>query len=75
MVDQKLEDTKVASQVPHDSLPMAIAPRPCHNNKFAYACGMLASMNTIILGYGKPRGLPLFFFFFRRKEIKNQKVS
>ncbi|XP_008795608.2 polyol transporter 5-like [Phoenix dactylifera] len=51
MTDQKPEATKVASQVPHDSLPEAVAPRPRRKNKYAFGCAMLASMTSILLGY------------------------
>ncbi|XP_038975547.1 polyol transporter 5-like isoform X2 [Phoenix dactylifera] len=62
MTDQKPEATKVASQVPHDSLLEAVAPRPRHNKRYAFACAMLASMTSILLGYdiGVMSGAALF---------------
>ncbi|XP_010909852.1 putative polyol transporter 1 [Elaeis guineensis] len=51
MSDRKPEATKVASQGPSVSLPYAVTPRLRRNKRFAFACAMLASMTSILLGY------------------------
>jgi hypothetical protein len=39
-----------------DAVPVAVAPakRP-PINKYAFACALLASMNSVLLGYGRLR--------------------
>jgi hypothetical protein len=35
-----------------DELPAAVVPKKKGNVKFAFACAILASMTSILLGYG-----------------------
>lgn len=45
-----------------DAVPVAVAPakRP-PINKYAFACALLASMNSVLLGYGTPSRLTCIF--------------
>ena len=58
MAEQHKEATNTAAA--SDGLPAAVAPRKKGNVRFAFAFAILASMTSILLGYGTY----IFFFFF-----------
>jgi len=56
MAEQHKEATNTAAA--SDGLPAAVAPRKKGNVRFAFAFAILASMTSILLGYG------MYIFFF-----------
>ena len=50
MAEQHKESTNTAAA--SDGLPAAVAPRKKGNVRFAFAFAILASMTSILLGYG-----------------------
>jgi hypothetical protein len=42
------------------AVPAAVAPaKRAPINKYAFACALLASMNSVLLGYGALRSVPV----------------
>ena len=58
MAEQHKEAANTAAAA-SGGLPAAVAPRKKSNVRFAFACAILASMTSILLGYGTY----IFFFF------------
>ena len=57
MAEQHKESTNTAAA--SDGLPAAVAPRKKGNVRFAFAFAILASMTSILLGYGTDTNLLL----------------
>jgi len=65
MAEQHKEATNTAAA--SDGLPAAVAPRKKGNVRFAFAFAILASMTSILLGYG----MYIFFFSLRLSTCKH----
>lgn len=74
MAAGKEESAGVDGQITNKALTEFDAPKKKRINKFAIACTVLASMTSILLGYGEFRGVICFgfgcsvFFFFTWKQ-------
>ena len=58
MAEQHKEAANTAAAA-SGGLPAAVAPRKKSNVRFAFACAILASMTSILLGYGTDTNLLL----------------
>lgn len=53
MADERAEDNAVVSGQPQKTIADFDPPGKPKRNKYAFACAILASMTSILLGYGK----------------------